>query len=123
MKAESAVRPRDYNVDKVGDLAHISIFDNIKKVTKIVDETKQEVYEYDYLVIKIPFRKGLDQEIKLNFNDWLELAREKENNQPEPDELKEIVKQQDKALVELAQMINDSELAMIEIVNLMLGGI
>ena len=123
MKAESAVRPKDYNVDKVGGLAHISIFDNIKKVTKIVEQTKREVYEYDYLVIKIPFRKGLDQEIKLNFNDWLELAREKENNQPEPDELKETVKQQDKALVELAQMINDSELAMIEIVNLMLGGI
>lgn len=76
MKAESGIRPKLFAVDKVGDTAIISLFDNIREVETQEDEVGV-IFEYDYYAIEVPFREGLDLDVEYNFSKWLELAKTK----------------------------------------------
>ena len=105
MKAESVIKPKKFTIDKVGADAHISFFDNIKKVTKTFDDTAQEVYEYDHLTVVVPYRKGLGAEIELNYVDWLTLARaDKIITQPTLEERMDALEE-----MELERMLGDVE--------------
>lgn len=84
MKAESVIKPNLFNVDKVGDVAVISLFNNIREVETHEDEVGI-IFEYDYYSIEVPFRDGLELDIEFNYEKWLNLAKEKENILPTPD--------------------------------------
>ena len=77
MKAESGIRPQLFNVDKVGENAVISLFNNIREVATQEDEVGI-IFEYDYYSIEIPYRDGLELDVEYNFEKWLSLAIAKE---------------------------------------------
>lgn len=81
MKAESGTRPNLFTIDKVGDTAIISLFDNVREVETQEDEVGI-IFEYDYYSVEVPFREGLDLDVEYNFDKWLEFAREKEGFLP-----------------------------------------
>ena len=66
MKAESGTRPQLFNVDKVGENAIISLFNNIREVETHEDEVGI-VYEYDYYSVEVPYRDGLELDVEYNF--------------------------------------------------------
>ena len=84
MKAESGIKPQLFNVDKVGENAVISLFNNIREVETQEDEVGI-IYEYDYYSIEVPYRDGLDLDVEYNFEKWLSLAITKEGLLPTPD--------------------------------------
>ena len=81
MKAESGIRPNLFTVDKIGDKAYISLFDNVREVESQEDEVGM-VFEYDYYSVEIPFRDGLELDIDYNYTKWIEIAREREGLLP-----------------------------------------
>lgn len=84
MKAESGIRPKLFNVDKVGENAVISLFNNIREVETREDEVGI-IYEYDYYSVEVPYRDGLELDVEYNFEKWLNLAISKEGLLPTPD--------------------------------------
>ena len=52
MKAESGIKPQLFNVDKVGENAVISLFNNIREVETQEDEVGI-IYEYDYYSVEV----------------------------------------------------------------------
>lgn len=78
MKAESVIKPKKFTIDKVGDTAIVSLFNNIKKVTRTVERKKEEVYEYDYYQLKVLFRDNLEADVDTNFAEWLQMAVQQE---------------------------------------------
>lgn len=84
MKAESGIRPQLFNVDKVGENAIISLFNNIREVDTQEDEVGT-VYEYDYYSVEVPYRDGLELDVEYNYEKWLSLAIVKEGLLPAPD--------------------------------------
>lgn len=84
MKAESGIKPKLFNVDKVGENAVISLFDNVREVETQEDEVGV-IFEYDYYAVEVPYRDGLDLDVEYNFEKWLELAMKKENILPKVD--------------------------------------
>lgn len=72
MKAESTIRPNMYNVDKVGDLAIISLFNNIRETE---NQEGEIVFEYDYYSLEVLYREGLESDIEYNYDKWLDLAQ------------------------------------------------
>lgn len=83
MKGESGIRPKLFNVDKVGENAVISLFNNIREVETREDEVGI-IYEYDYHSIEVPYREGLELDVEYNFEKWLSLAITKEGLLPTP---------------------------------------
>ena len=104
MKAKSGIKPRLFEVDKVGDKAIISLFNNIREVETQEDEVGI-MYEYDYYSVEVPYREGLELDVEHNFEKWLNLAMSKERLLPTPD------------LEERLQMAEDT------IMFLLMGGI
>lgn len=84
MKAESGIKPKLFNVDKVGENAVISLFDNVREVETQEDEVGI-IYEYDYYSVEVPYRDGLELDVKCNYEKWLNLAVSKERLLPGPD--------------------------------------
>ena len=84
MKAKSGIKPRLFEVDKVGDKAIISLFNNVREVETQEDEVGI-IFEYDYYSIEVPFREGLELDVEHNFDKWLQMARKKEGLLPTPD--------------------------------------
>lgn len=83
MKAESGIKPRLFEVDKVGDKAIISLFNNIREVETQEDEVGI-IYEYDYYSVEVPHRDGLELDVEYNYEKWLNLAIAKEGLLPTP---------------------------------------
>lgn len=84
MKAESGIKPKLFNFDKVGENAVISLFDNVKEVETQEDEVGI-IFEYDYYSVEVPYRDGLELDVEYNFEKWLSLAIAKERLLPTPD--------------------------------------
>lgn len=84
MKAESGIRPQLFNVDKVGENAVISLFNNVRDVETQEDEVGI-IYEYDYYSVEVPYRDGLELDVEYNYEKWLSLAVAKERLLPTPD--------------------------------------
>lgn len=75
MKAESGIMQPKFVVDKVGDMAHISLFVNKREVEK----EGEIIYEYDYYFLEIPYRENIEVDVEINYDKWLEMAMNKEN--------------------------------------------
>lgn len=84
MKAKSGIKPRLFEVDKVGDKAIISLFNNVREVETQEDEVGI-IFEYDYYSIEVPYREGLKLDVEYNYDKWLNLAISKEGSLPKPD--------------------------------------
>lgn len=84
MKAESGIRPNLFTIDKAGDTAIISLFDNVREVETQEDEVGI-IFEYDYYSIEVPFREGLELDVEHNYEKWLDMAIAKEGILPTPD--------------------------------------
>lgn len=82
MKVESGIIQPKCVVDKVGEMAHISLFTNKNEVEKEGDP----IYEYDYYFLEVPYRENIEVDVEINFDKWLEMAIGKENeaNIPKP---------------------------------------
>lgn len=76
MKAESGVRPNRFSIDKVGDAAIVSLFDNIEEVEP--KEEEEAVYKYDYYSVEVPYRDDLEAEVEESYEEWLEMAKGKD---------------------------------------------
>lgn len=84
MKAESGIKPKLFNVDKVGENAVISLFDNVREVETQEDEVGF-IFEYDYYAVEVPYREGLDLDVEYNYEKWLGFAKSKDNILPKLD--------------------------------------
>lgn len=74
MKAEGEIKPQNICIDKIGDVANISLFDNINEVKK----EEGNIFEYDYYLLKVPYRDDLNTDVTNNFKAWLEIAKKNE---------------------------------------------
>lgn len=81
MRAESGIKPRLFEVDRVGDIAIISLFNNVREVETQEDEVGI-IFEYDYYSIEAPFREGLELDVEHNYEKWLDMAKKKEGIVP-----------------------------------------
>lgn len=81
MRAESGIKPRLFEVDRVGDIAIISLFNNVREVETQEDEAGI-IFEYDYYSIEVPFREGLELDVEHNYEKWLDMAKKKEGIVP-----------------------------------------
>ena len=73
MKAKSNTKPNEIEVDIIGDLAHVSIFDNIEEV-ETEDGTE---FEYNHYLIKITYQDDLETIILNDIEAWIDFAKEK----------------------------------------------
>ena len=96
MKAYTDTKPTKVHIDKIGDIAHVSLSTNITKV--------ENEYEYDYYLIKVPLRDDLKQDILDNFELWVARAKQLENKQQEPT-LEERLEALE--MMELGRLLND----------------
>lgn len=90
MKAESIIRPASpYEIENNGENSTIKLYANIqeKKETTEQDEVITK-YLYDEYRLEVPARTNLEDNVKKNYNEWLELAIQKEN-EPKPETEKE----------------------------------
>jgi ubiquinone/menaquinone biosynthesis C-methylase UbiE len=85
MKAESNVMPRPFEVDQIGDLAHISFF---SEPVLLDDPEEGPYYSYDYYKVVMPYRNGIESEIESNYQEWVDYAKSIENL-PKPETGKE----------------------------------
>ena len=96
MKAYKDTKPTKVHIDEIGNIAHVSLSTNVKKV--------ENEFEYDYYLIKVPLRDNLKQDILDNFELWATRASELENKRQEPT-LEERLEALE--MMELERMLND----------------
>lgn len=86
MKSESNTKPTlAYAIDRRGDLADISFFENIEET---IDESGEVKWSYDHYLLTVDFRPDLHDLIDDAYDDWLAMARATETTPtpPEPTE-------------------------------------
>ncbi len=69
MKAKSNTKPNEIEIDIIGELAHVSIFDNIEEI--------EDGYEYNHYLIKITPQDDLETIILNDIEAWIDFAKEK----------------------------------------------
>ncbi len=79
-KTMSGTKPPLFNISVSGDKAVIRFAENvIKKQTE--DETQQTYYEYDSYMLTVKNRSNLENDIKSNYDSWLEKAMQVERDE------------------------------------------
>lgn len=68
MKQNSDTKPNTIKIDVIGDLAHVSIFDNIEEI--------EDGYEYDHYLIKVTNQPKLKDMILNDIDTWIDFAKE-----------------------------------------------
>jgi len=87
LKAESNIKPNaPFKIEPIGDMANIRFYTDItKKDKEITEEDNTEIWEYnEYLLTGIRNRPGLKETIEKNYDQWLQLAIDKEK-EPKPE--------------------------------------
>lgn len=72
MKQRSDTKPNRIEIDVIGDIAHVSIFDNIEEI-ETEDGTE---FEYDHYLIKVTNQSKLKNMISNDIETWIEFAKE-----------------------------------------------
>lgn len=102
MKAESNTMPqRAFQVDKRGDFADISFFDQIKETE--VDGEK--IWKYNHYILTIPHRADLELIIPENFDAWLESAKATEYEIEKPKTIEEKVEKHEVEIATLSETL------------------
>lgn len=133
MKAESTIRPAQFEIEKHGEIAVISFYQNIEKIERDAEGQITESYIYDVYTLEVPDREGLFEKIESNYDAWLQLAIEKENEpklETEKEKVAKLEKENRQLGIEISEreiqeiiqgrLISDLE---IQILELQLGGI
>lgn len=92
MRAESGTKPRKaFEIESVNGIASIRFFRNVEKVTREgEDGTTHESWAYDELLLHVPDRAGLADQIEAHLDDWIAFAQA-EARRPEPETEREII--------------------------------
>lgn len=119
MKAESTVKPMSYSIERNGEYAEITLYENIEEMTWENEQGEEEkYYVYDEYRLTIPYRDNLAAGIEKYFDAWLDMAKAAENAEPEYTDIQKLEQEiTDQMLenIEQGQQITDLEL-------LILGG-
>ncbi len=116
MKAESTIRPvAPFEIEINGEVATVIFYTNITKKEEVLEEGEPEKYTYDEYRLDITNRSNLSASIEQNYDAWLQIAIEKEN-EAEPETDKEKILRLEKENKQL-----DVELSEREINEIMLG--
>ena len=75
MKAYKDNKPTKVHIDIIGNMAHVSLSTNITEIER--EDGIQ--YEYDYHLVKVPYRDNLKQDVLDNFELWVARAKLIEN--------------------------------------------
>lgn len=83
MKVQSAKSPAKVVITRNGNKADISLLDSVVSENEITDDDGNVTKTYDYIVYKIKtsYRESLEKDIKANFSEWLEKAKNAEKEQ------------------------------------------
>lgn len=78
MKAESNVRPAQFEILPLdGENVEVLFYENIETLQPVEDE-ETEKYSYDYYRLIVRNRENLQATIEANLVAWLQMAKEKE---------------------------------------------
>lgn len=78
MKAESNVRPAQFEIIPLdGENVEVLFYENIETLQPVEDE-ETEKYSYDYYRLIVRNRGNLQATIEANLVAWLQMAKEKE---------------------------------------------
>ncbi|MFR7829172.1 MAG: tail fiber assembly protein [Eubacterium sp.] len=83
MKVQSAKSPEKVVITQNGNEADISLLDSVVSENEITDDDGNVTKTYDYIIYKIKtsYRESLEKDIKENFGEWLEKAKNAEKEQ------------------------------------------
>lgn len=135
MKAESTIRPASpFEIEINGDISTIKLYTNIQEVKEVSEEEETATkYVYEEYLLEVPSRSNLEANVQENYDEWLQLAIEKEN-EPKPETDKEKILKLEKEnkqlgielsereINEIIQGIQISDLE-IQILELQMGGL
>lgn len=90
MKAESTIKPAvPFEIEVNNGIATVIFYTNVVKKDEPIEEGDAVKYTYDEYRIDIPDRQNLHMIISQNYDAWLQMAIEKENEvKPETDKEK-----------------------------------
>lgn len=80
MKSSSELKPNKFKIEKIEkDKIAVSFFDNINEEIDILEDQETQRYVYDTYKIIINNRDNLFEEIKNNYDIWLQFAKDCEH--------------------------------------------
>lgn len=90
MKAESTIKPAvPFEIETNNGIATIIFYTNIANKNEVVEEGDAEKYTYDEYRLEIPDREDLPMIIGQHYDEWLQMAINKEyEKEPETDKEK-----------------------------------
>ena len=134
MKAESTIKPAPYSIEGKGEYVDIRFCTDIRKKELNHEEGTEDIWVYnEYLLKNIRHRPRLEEEIETNYNEWLQLAIDKEN-EPKPETEREKMLSLEKENKQLGIEISEREIQEIiqgrqisdleiQLLELQLGGV
>lgn len=110
MKAESTIRPvAPFEIEINGEVATVIFYTNITKKEEVLEEGEPEKYTYDEYRLDITNRSNLSAIIEQNYDAWLQIAIEKEN-EAEPETDKEKILRLEKENKQLGVELSEREI-------------
>lgn len=112
MKAESTIKPvAPFKIENIGEeYVNIRFYTDVIKKEVIDEEDDTEIWQYnEYLLQNIRNRLGLKENIETNYDSWLQMAIEKEN-EPKPETEREKMLSLEKENKQLGIKISEREI-------------
>lgn len=110
MKAESTTRPvTPFEIEINGEVATVIFYTNVTKKEEVLEEGEPEKYTYDEYRLDITNRSNLSASIEQNYDAWLQIAIEKEN-EAEPETDKEKILRLEKENKQLGVELSEREI-------------
>ena len=112
MKAESTIKPvAPFKIENIGEeYVNIRFYTDVIKKEVIDEEDDTEIWQYnEYLLQNIRNRLGLKENIETNYDSWLQMAIEKEN-EPKPETEREKMLSLEKENKQLGIEISEREI-------------
>lgn len=101
MKTEFGNRPPEFAVHKIGDMAQVNFYTDIKQLP---DTENGERWQANELHLTVPWRQGLEQTVSDNYAAWLAMAQEAAGIEPEPS-IEERVTTVEEAVTLIAEVV------------------
>lgn len=112
MKAESTIKPvAPFKIENIGkEYVNIRFYTDVIKKEVIDEEDDTEIWQYnEYLLQNIRNRSGLKENIETNYDSWLQMAIEKEN-EPRPETEREKIIRLEKENRQLGVELSEREI-------------
>ena len=111
MKAESTIRPAlQFEIEVNKETSTVKFYTNIKEIKETTEEEEITTkYTYEEYLIEVPSRENLESNIQENYDEWLQLAIDKES-EPRPETAKEIILRIEKENKQLWTELSEREI-------------